>query len=258
MFGFFIKKAFFDGWDNLFTLVAMNAGFILLLALGVFIPPLFSPLGAAAGFGASILFLLAGVVWFSATVHALVRVADFKSIGWAEVLEGLKAGWIPGLQLGGIAAGMALALGVGIPFYLGLGTIPAYLAGGLLFWAAVAALLVLQYFLPLHARLGGGFRKNLRKSLLLFLDNTGFSLFLALHNLISLVVSAFLAFLLPGGAGIALALDVGLRLRLLKYDWLEEHPGADRRKLPWGELLAEDRELLGTRTLRGMIFPWKE
>ena len=33
MFGFLIKKAFFDMWDNLLKIVILNLGFILLLAL---------------------------------------------------------------------------------------------------------------------------------------------------------------------------------------------------------------------------------
>jgi hypothetical protein len=31
MTGFFIKKAFFDGWDNLISMVVHNLGFLLIL-----------------------------------------------------------------------------------------------------------------------------------------------------------------------------------------------------------------------------------
>ena len=39
-----------------------------------------------------------------------------------------------------------------------------------------------------------------------------------------------------------------------------EQAGGKRRRvrIPWDALLAEDREQVGVRTLRGMIFPWKE
>ena len=96
---------------------------------------------------------------------------------------------------------------------------------------------------------------------LLFADNPGFSFSLALYNLVSLALSLFLALLMPGFAGVALASDDAMRLRMYKYDWLEQHPGLDaraRKDIPWDELLAEDRELVGKRTLKGMIFPWKE
>ena len=83
-------------------------------------------------------------------------------------------------------------------------------------------------------------------------------LFLLAYNLVTIVLSFFLAFLVPGFAGVALAGDVALRLRMYKYDWLEANPGAKRNEVPWDELLGEDRELVGKRTLKGMIFPWKE
>ncbi len=45
---------------------------------------------------------------------------------------------------------------------------------------------------------------------------------------------------------------------MFKYDYIEAHPDTDRKHLPWEELLFEEREKVGTRTLKGMIFPWKE
>jgi hypothetical protein len=44
----------------------------------------------------------------------------------------------------------------------------------------------------------------------------------------------------------------------MKYDYLEENPRADRKHIPWETLLREERERVGKRTLKGMIFPWKE
>ena len=35
MIGFFIKKAFFDGWDNLIGMVVLNLGFLLILLAGI-------------------------------------------------------------------------------------------------------------------------------------------------------------------------------------------------------------------------------
>jgi hypothetical protein len=71
-------------------------------------------------------------------------------------------------------------------------------------------------------------------------------------------LSVLLVFLLPGPAGILLFLDQGLRLRLLKYDWLEANPEADRRKIPWEALLIDEQEKTGTRSFRSFIFPWKD
>jgi hypothetical protein len=71
-----------------------------------------------------------------------------------------------------------------------------------------------------------------------------------------------LAFLLPGPAGLLLFLDEALRLRLLKYDWLEANPDTTgskkRRQIPWDAILIEEREKTGDRSFRSFIFPWKD
>ena len=71
-------------------------------------------------------------------------------------------------------------------------------------------------------------------------------------------VSIFTAFLFPGFGGLLVWHQAAMRLRLYKYDYLEENPGANRKKIPWDGLLVEEKEKVGKRTLRGMIFPWKE
>jgi hypothetical protein len=71
-------------------------------------------------------------------------------------------------------------------------------------------------------------------------------------------ISLFLAFLAPGPAGALLFLDEAFRLRLLKYDYLEANPDANRKQIPWDALLIDERERTGTRTLRNFIFPWKD
>jgi hypothetical protein len=260
MIGFFFKKTFFDGWDNLFALVLLNVVFVALAAIGFLVPAVASApnwLALVAG----VIALGAGAVWWSASVFALKEVADFHSVKMEDVRAALRGAIFPGLQLGLILAALWFLLSIGLPFYLGHGGLAGALAAGVLFWFALTALLSLQYYIPLRARLGGGFGKNIRKSFIFFFDNPLFSLFLALYNTVSLALSGFLAFLVPGFAGLALALDCAVRLRLYKYDWLEKNPGVsrgERRAVPWEELLAEDKELVGKRTIRGMIFPWKE
>jgi uncharacterized membrane protein YesL len=254
MIGFFLKKSFFDGWDHLFSLILLNLGFIAVVALFFFLPlRLGLPFVPALCLG-----LLPAAVWLSAAVFALKPISDFGSFHIKDILASLRRGLAPGLQVGALLAIGFVVLSVGLPFYLKLGGILGALAAGVIFWCSVIVALALQYYLPLRSRLGGGLRKNLRKSFLLFFDNPGFSIFLFAYSSVNLVLSFFLAFLVPGVAGLALAGNVALRLRLYKYDWVEEHPEAKRRDVPWDELLTEDRELVGKRTLKGMIFPWKE
>jgi hypothetical protein len=257
MIGFFIKKSFFDGWDHLFGLVLLNLGFIACLALGFVLP---GSVKAPEWLGLTLaaISLAAGSVWWSACVYALVAVADFGGLHPSEIWGFVKRGLVPGLQVGALLVLGFFVVSVGLPFYLKMGGMLGALAAGVIFWCAIILLLAVQYYIPLRARLGGGLKKNLRKSFVVFFDNPGFSIFLFLYSAVNLAISLFLAFLIPGFAGVALAQDVALRLRLYKYDYLEAHPEANRREIPWEALLEEDQDLVGKRTLKGMFFPWKE
>ena len=42
MFGFLVKKAFFDMWDHMLTIFLLNIGFVLVLAGGLYLPTLLS------------------------------------------------------------------------------------------------------------------------------------------------------------------------------------------------------------------------
>jgi hypothetical protein len=71
-------------------------------------------------------------------------------------------------------------------------------------------------------------------------------------------VSFFTALLIPGITVVLLAHQVALKLRLYKYDYLEANTEVNRKNIPWAELLYDEKEKIGTRTIKGMIFPWKE
>lgn len=261
MFVFFVKKSFFDGWDHLAGLALLNAGFLVALLPLIGAGAAGFPLLATFAFVALSILLFA---WYFAFASAVTRkFSDFENFSMGEILPALKAALLPGLQLGAIGMGIALVTGVGLPFYLSRGVLGS-LAAGLILWVSLAILVALQYFLPLRSRFGGGFGKNLRKSFIVFADNPAFSLLLFFWSLGTMLISAFLAFLAPGAGGVALAHNDALRLRLRKYDWLESLPQEGegmvkrRPRIPWKELLAEDDELVGHRTLKGMIFPWKD
>jgi hypothetical protein len=70
-------------------------------------------------------------------------------------------------------------------------------------------------------------------------------------------LSSFTAFLLPGFAAV-LTGSRWVQAQAPQVRHLEKNPEADRRKIPWEALLVEEEERVGKRTLRGMIFPWKE
>ncbi|MDR3276521.1 MAG: hypothetical protein LBT11_04840 [Treponema sp.] len=264
MIGFLIKKTFFDLWDNLLKLAAVNIGFIASLAFLVFIPPLLASIPLLA-----ILASLMGILWlaiyFQAAALSLKTVSDYSSFGVRDFFHNIKEGWKPGLVLGGLVSIMWLMASMIIPFYLDMGSLLGLFLAAVIFWALAIGVLALQFFFAIRSRLDTKPLKIIKKCFLIFFDNAGFSLFSFIHNLVLLVISVLTAFLIPGPAGVLLYLDEALRLRLLKYDWLETNPpeaaANGRRKrpqIPWDALLIDDREKTGTRSLRNFIFPWKD
>jgi hypothetical protein len=262
MIGFLVKKTFFDLWDNMFRAALVNLGFIASLVIPVFLPGLFISMPVL-----SLLTSLTGTLWcfvyLAAAALSLRAVSDYGSFGFGDFIRNLKAGWPAGILLGILFFGIRAMISVVIPFYLGMNSLIGLLLAAVIFWTLVVACLSLQFFFAIRTRLDTKLSKVFKKCFIIFFDNPGFCFFSFIHSLIGLGISVFLAFLFPGPAGILLYWDEALRLRLLKYDWLELNPPAEgenarRRKIPWDALLIDERERTGTRSLRNFIFPWKD
>lgn len=257
MFGFLIKKTFFDMWDNLFRIVALNLGFLISFALLIYIPLLFQ--NNLILFYLSIFLSLLIVFIYTGTASAVIKdISDYQNPQFRDILKYLKATLSSSIFFTIINIIFIFLIYIAFPFYSSLKNILGPLAFSLLFWFSVIWILASQYFYPVQSRLDRSTPKILKKMFLLLLDNTFFSIALFIGTLIVLALSAFTAFLLPGIASILLWLNVALKLRLYKYDYLEEHPDTKKNQIPWDVLLIEDREKIGKRTLKGMIFPWKE
>jgi hypothetical protein len=259
MFGFLLKKTFFDLWDNLFRAALVNLGFIASVSIPVFIPPLLESIPVF-----SLITLFIGILWcfvyLVTSAISLKAVSDYGSFGFGDFFRNMKAAWPAGIA-GGFLVFILILLAVRvIPFYLGMEAAPmlGLFLAAVIFWTLVTGILSLQFFPAIRARLDTKIVKIIKKCFIIFFDNSGFCIFSFIFATVFLVLSAFLAFLFPGPAGVLLFLDEGLRLRLLKYDWLEANPGENRRKIPWDALLIDEREKTGTRSLRNFIFPWKD
>ena len=257
MIGFLIKKTFFDLWDNLFRIALVNLGFIACMAFLVYLPGLFEGIPALS-IGLLFLGILGSGVYLAAAAESVKALSDYGSFGFADFFNNLKKVWPIGLVWGGIVLVFTYLITFVLPAYVSLNSLLGLILGVVVFWVVVIGILSLQFFFSIRARLDTKIGKILKKSFIFFFDNTGFCIFSMIHNLIALVLSVFLVFLFPGPAGILLFLDEGLRLRLLKYDWLETNPQGDRKKIPWDALLIEEREKTGTRSLKSFIFPWKD
>jgi len=257
MIGFLIKKNFFDMWDNLFKIALVNIGFIISLSFPVFLPPLFASI-PFAGTAVALIGVLWCFVYLSTAAFTLKTLSDYGTFGFADFWSNLKIVWPAGLVLGGIAVFGYILCTVVIPFYLNMKSIVGLFLGALVLWGVVLLVLAMQFFFAVRARLDTRLLKVIKKCFLIFFDNPLFCIFTFFHNIAVLILSVFVAFLFPGPAGILLFLDESLRLRLMKYDWLEANPDADRRSIPWDDILIDEREKTGTRSLKGLIFPWKD
>lgn len=256
MFFFLVKKAFFDGWDNLGTLILTNLGTVALMALGTSVPYALRNIPVLS-IATLVVVLLAIFVYLGTASRITKEISDYKRPEFREIPRYFRETWKSSLAIGSAATGFVVVAVVGIRFYARVGNVLGIAAISLLFWASVVIGLALIWFFPVRDRLGGSFATVLRKSFLLLFDNTILTVLIGLWSLILLIMSGFLAFLMPGTGGIFLAWNDAMRLVLLKYDYLEENPEANRKRIPWDALLIDERERVGKRSLRDMIFPWK-
>lgn len=257
---FYLKKNFFDGWDNLFTLIAQNL-IMYVVVIGGYL--LAGTLIDYPAFGIPVLLLtglLLSILMFAVSAGC-AKIVNYKSVSLKELFYQIPLVWKDAVLFALLVMVILFITVTAVPFYLNMGNLAGIALAAVIFWIAFVILLSFQWFLPLYSQLGGGFKKTLKKSFILFFDNTFFSIFLGCYSLFVFIFSIVLIFLAPGVSGIILAHNNALKLRMYKYDWMEQHPEIPlreaRKKIPWDELFAEDNETLGPRTLRNFIFPWK-
>ncbi len=261
MIGFFIKKNFFDGWDNLLSLVFPNLLIFALVVGGYFVADV------ALNLSLLLSMLVLGIFWCGTSIAIFAfgacaaEIANFKSVTFKDWLKNFPSVWKDGFFFG-LITGVLTTLGaITIPFYLQMEGMVGLFLAALVFWFLLVCVLAFQWVLPIQSIMNNDLKKSIKKSFIIFFDNPGFSLFMFLYTIFLVVLSIAFFMIAPSFCGIVLAHTNGLRLRLYKYDWLETHPDAspaEKKHIPWKELVAEDRENVGPRTLKNFIFPWKE
>lgn len=264
MFGFILKKSFCDGWDNLITLIFTNLVF-LFTGIGLLLLN-----GLTARAESQLLVLL--VLVFSVVVLSILafaycdtaaHIANFDGIHFLDYFKAIPSALKDGALFGVMNTAVILISSYSIRYYIvDSQSMFGFALGCLIFWVDVFYLLAMQWFIPIRALMKNNFLKCLKKSFIILFDNTGFTIAIALYNLIMLALSVVCLGFFPSFAGIIIADTNALRILLYKYDYLEEHPEfttkKQRRQIPWDDLLAEDRDLLGPRKLRSFLFPWKD
>ncbi|QTQ11170.1 hypothetical protein HRI96_02545 [Treponema parvum] len=262
MYGFYLKKNFCDGWDNAGQLIIVNLVIILYAVLAFFVLTLVAPLNSALGMSAFIVACGGAAILVTAYSEHAYRIACFETIPISDFFSAIPKCAKDGFLFGVLCGTLGSACFIGIPGYLSMKNPVGLVLGAMLFWLGIIGALSLQWFIPLRAAMHDDFKKCLKKCFLIFFDNTFFSIFVGIYTFLLFLLSFFLFFLIPSVSGILLAQTNALRLRLYKYDYLEQHPElktrSERKNIPWDELIAQDKETLGPRRFRSFIFPWKD
>lgn len=257
MIGFFIKKAFFDGWDNLVAILIHNIGHVAILAifyLGITILPS-SLIGGLLVFTIA-LFLYS--LYKGAISFITFEYANYRQSSFSNFKNAFKESFMHSFLLFFINLFILVSFIIIIPFYFAYHNVIGYVVAIFVLWINILLLLSLMYYLPLaKAMLADKPLKSFRKSFIILLDNLGFSFFLGIYSLLTTILSILFAFLIPGFTGLCLLHQDATKLILYKYDYLEE-ADADRKNIPWDRLLYNDKESVGHRSLKNMIFPWKD
>ena len=272
MYGFLFKKNFCDGWDNLFSVVVINVLFLISM-VGIVLLSSFvtSKLGTDTTNMAFYLIqtgiLLLGVFIFNifdfAYGELAQKIANFEGIHFLDFFKRIPGVLPDAFLFSVLIVAIVFISTYSIYFYIvQQQSMVGLFVGALLFWVDIFLLLAFQWFVPIRSTFHNKFGKCLKKCFIIFMDNTGFSLIIALYNLLLLAVSILPIGFFPSLAGISISKHNAFRLRMYKYDYLEEHPELktqkERRNIPWEELIYDDREALGPRKLRSFLFPWKE
>ena len=275
MFKFFFKKNFADIWDNLFHLVIVNLTYVALGVLAFF--SLYGIYKINMDVARKNLVMLLVIILASVIVHIFVfaegrnceMISKYEKPKLKNYFSSIKSSIKDGALYGLFVAILFCVAIVSIPYYFRMwlpedgteGNFAGLLLMSLVFWAELISALALQWFLPVRNLLHNNFKKCLKKSYILFFDNVGFSLALGLINLLNIIISVFTMGLVPGLSGMQVSVTDALHLRIYKYDWYEVNPGMtkeQRKEIPWDDLLVNDKKLLGKRTLKNFLFPWKD
>ena len=266
---FMLKKTFWDGWDNLLTMAVWNlviiasmigGWFMLSATVNVNVTSFVQTLPSYFALVAVLAFVN---IFIFAVNKVTLKISEWKGIKIIDFFKAIPSVVLDGAVFGAFVALLIIFLSVAFPFYYKMyrnGSMLGLFLLVFIFWTASITFLALQWYMPLKVQMKGGFLKTLKKCYIIYFDNANFSFFMFLYLIVQIIFSAIaLLFTIHGIAGITLAYNNALRLRLFKYDWMEENPNLspkEFKKVPWDELLAEEKNILGPRSLRSFFFAW--
>ena len=274
MLGFFFKKNFYDGWDNVLFIFVPNLILDVFFLIGGGLFYLGTKVNGTAGiiiWGCTVLLVItAGSILSLAWAESAAKIADYESAEIKPFFTSLKTCIKDGILYGIVLFAVLLVSAAGIIFYfrpVSGATLPfiGHMAGSVFFWIMLTIISALFWYPSLRAIMHNPFKKSIKKCFIILFDNIGSCVVLGIYNFFLLIISIVMVGLAPGLGGIGLSRVNFLRILLKKYDYLEiaekEAAGKKpvfRNKIPWQELLKEDIEITGSRSIKSFFMPWKE
>ncbi|MCI5645054.1 MAG: hypothetical protein SPF11_02410 [Treponema porcinum] len=274
MLGFFFKKNFYDGWDNVLFIFVPNLILDVFFLIGGGLFYLGTKVNGTAGiiiWGCTVLLVItAGSILSLAWAESAAKIADYESAEIKPFFTSLKTCIKDGILYGIVLFAVLLVSAAGIIFYfrpVSGATLPfiGLMAGSVFFWIMLTIISALFWYPSLRAIMHNPFKKSIKKCFIILFDNIGSCVVLGIYNFFLLIISIVMVGLAPGLGGIGLSRVNFLRILLKKYDYLEiaekEAAGKKpvfRNKIPWQELLKEDIEITGSRSIKSFFMPWKE
>lgn len=274
MLGFFFKKNFYDGWDNVLFIFVPNLILDVFFLIGGGLFYLGTKVNGTAGiiiWGCTVLLLItAGSILSLAWAESAAKIADYESAEIKPFFTSLKTCIKDGILYGIVLFAVLIISAAGIIFYfrpVSGATLPfiGLMAGSVFFWIMLTIISALFWYPSLRAIMHNPFKKSIKKCFIILFDNIGSCVVLGIYNFFLLIISIVMVGLAPGLGGIGLSRVNFLRILLKKYDYLEiaekEAAGKKpvfRNKIPWQELLKEDIEITGSRSIKSFFMPWKE
>lgn len=258
MLGFFLKKSFFDGFDNFWKLVVLNIIFGLFIVLGVFLP--------LHVFSGNFNILLISFLFVSFFLSLYSFGANYFLFKWSCYEQGSLKDCLRNykgkFKLIVIHTILSYSIFLVIPLsqylYISGGKLLGLFATLLLFDLEIVFFMIHQYFYPVCFYYDSDGASVLKRCLAIAVDNFGYSFLLILRTVIDFAITVLSFSTVPGICGIGLARMDMVRFLTRRYQYIEANNGISKKDADWKLILANDLESTGKRTFRNMIFPWKD
>lgn len=258
MIGFLFKKSFFDGYDNFWKLFLLNIGYGILIIGGI---------SASYFISHGNLFSLGILVLISVFVFSVYSFgANFFFYKWTcyesgtiiNCFKNYKGNWSLILEYTLFLFISIFVIPLGQYLYLSSKQLLGYLIAFLMLGFEIINFQIIQFYFPVCYYSEFDKKAVLKKSMMFAFDNPGYSIILILCSIFDLALTVLSMSTIPGIGGICISRMDTTRLLTERYQYLEEHHELNKKNAEWISILSEDIQSTGKRTLRTMLFPWKD